>query len=51
MRAHPEFADGSVFVSTVLREPSKAELADYELTGRVPGRESKMCCTTGPSAW
>ena len=42
MRAHPEFADGSVFVSTVLREPSRAALADYELTGRAPARESKV---------
>jgi primary-amine oxidase len=42
VRAHPGFADGSVFVSTVLREPSKAELADYELTGRAPNRESKV---------
>ena len=42
VRAHPGFADGSVFVSTTLREPAKAELADYETSGRVPARESKV---------
>src|SRR5579859_5593354 len=41
VRAHPGFADGSTFVSTALREPGRAEMADYELAGRPPARESK----------
>ena len=42
VRAHPEFADGSVFVYIWLREPVKAALAEYDLTGRAPARESKI---------
>ena len=38
VRAHPGFADGSTFVSTALREPGRAEMADYELAGRPPAR-------------
>jgi primary-amine oxidase len=41
-RAHPEFANGSLFVSTSLREPSKAELSEHALTGRPPARESAV---------
>ena len=40
-----------MFVSTVLREPSKAELADYELTGGLPGRESDVGSMTGCDGW
>jgi primary-amine oxidase len=42
VRAHPEFAEGSVFVSTSLREPSKPALSEHELTGQAPARESKV---------
>lgn len=42
VRAHPEFADGSVFVFTSLREPSKPALTEHALTGRHPARESNV---------
>jgi primary-amine oxidase len=42
VRAHPGFADGSTFVSVVLREPGKAGLADYERDGQRPARESMV---------
>jgi primary-amine oxidase len=42
VRAHPEYADGSVFVYIWLREPAKSALAEYEVTGRRPTRESKV---------
>ena len=42
VRAHPGFADGSVFVSTSLREPSKPALSEHALTGRPPARESQV---------
>jgi primary-amine oxidase len=42
MRAHPEFAQGSVFISTSLCEPSKDALSEHALTGRPPDRESAV---------
>jgi primary-amine oxidase len=42
VRAHAEYADSSVFIYISLREPAKAALAEYELTGRTPARESKV---------
>ncbi len=42
VRAHSEFAQGSLFVSTSLREPSKPALSEHELTGRPPARESNV---------
>ncbi len=41
VRAHPDHAEGSVFIYISLHEPAKAALADFELTGRAPARESK----------
>ena len=42
VRAHPEYADGSVFIYITLREPAKAAVAEYELAGRVPDRQGKV---------
>ena len=42
VRAHPGFADGSVFVSTSLREPPKPALSQHALTSRPPDRESTV---------
>src|SRR3981081_3137689 len=42
VRAHPGFADGSEFVSTSLREPSKPALVEQALTSRPPARERKV---------
>src|SRR5258708_16897790 len=42
VRAHSQFAQGSLFVSPSLREPSKPALSEHELTGRPPARESNV---------
>jgi primary-amine oxidase len=40
VRAHHEFADGSEFVFTSLREPGKEAIGEFEHDGRVPDREA-----------
>jgi primary-amine oxidase len=42
VRQHPEFVDGSTFVSITLREPAKAALDEAESSGRYPVRESAV---------
>jgi primary-amine oxidase len=42
VRKHDEFAEGSVFVFTALREPGKPAIDEYERQARLPAREASV---------
>ena len=47
VRAYHEFADGSVFVFTSLREPAKPAIDEYERDHRLPPREASVVLYDG----
>jgi len=47
VRAYHEFADGSVFVFTSLREPGKPAIDEYERDSRLPPREASVVLYDG----
>jgi primary-amine oxidase len=47
VRKHEDFADGSVFVFTSLREPAKPAIDEYERDSRLPPREASLVLYDG----
>jgi primary-amine oxidase len=48
VRKHEEFAEGSAFVFTSLREPGKPAIEEHERDGRLPAREASVVLYDGP---